>query len=547
MHPDMEKAKILFFSADPNSAPPHGSTPRLRLDEEVRRIREKVRASEHRDALEFDYRLAARPDDLLQALNEVRPDVVHFSGHGWSEGLILMDPDGRGPHGVDVALLTELFRIFRGRIRVVVLNACLTHAQAEAIADVVGCGIGMRAEISDPAAIDFGAAFYRAIGFGHSVQAAFDQGCLALPSAERDLPRLVARPDVNPAELYLLPAGAADTGERRATERLVDGDPDAELRSKRARRIAVGLTLVGMVAVVAKLSGLGAGKENAACAWAGEPRPIMAPAGSSTAGTSGAMSALDRAKVDYAAGRHAEAFPRFRKLAESGHLEAKGYVGVMFLRGQGTPAHADSGIHWLRSAAYDRDPHAMTELGSAYEEGIRVKHNLTGARDWYRKAAEEKGWPEAMRKLGALEQSEQDHTAALAWFQKAAKAGSLDARIDVGRLYEHGQGTPRDPKMALCLYRTAAEAGSVAGMLLMGRAYRNGIGVSQDDDEAAKWYRKAAEAGSPEGMSALGELYRHGVGVRRDSAKAALWFGKARDAESAERAAPEATGPVVQR
>jgi hypothetical protein len=200
----MSKVKILFFAADPHSVPPHGRADRLLLDEDIRQIREKVRASEHRDALEFDYRLAARQDDLLQALNEVQPDVVHFSGHGWSEGLFLMDSEGRRPLGADVGLLTELFRVFRGRIRVVVLNACLSHSQAEAVARVVGCAIGMHGKISDQAAITFGAAFYRAIGFGHSVQTAFDQACLALPSTERDCPRIAARPDVDPARLVLV-------------------------------------------------------------------------------------------------------------------------------------------------------------------------------------------------------------------------------------------------------------------------------------------------------------------------------------------------------
>jgi hypothetical protein len=205
----MSKVKILFFAADPHSAPPHGTAGRLLLDEDIRQIREKVRASEHRDALEFDYRLAARQDDLLQALNEVQPDVVHFSGHGWSEGLFLMDSEGRRAQGVDVGLLTELFRVFRGRIRVVVLNACLSDAQAEAVAGVVGCAIGMRGKISDPAAIAFGAAFYRAVGFGHSVQTAFDQACLALPSAERGCPLIAVRRDVDPARLVLVAPAAA--------------------------------------------------------------------------------------------------------------------------------------------------------------------------------------------------------------------------------------------------------------------------------------------------------------------------------------------------
>jgi|GEM_PF-2487523 len=200
----MSKLKILFFAADPLSAPPSGAAPRLLLDEDIRQIREKVRASEHRDAFDFDYRLAARSDDLLQALNELQPDVVHFSGHGWSEGLVFVDSDGRSPHGVDAALLTGLFRIFPGQIRLVVLNACRSHTQAEAIAQVIGCAIGMRGAISDEAAIAFGAAFYRAIGFGHSVQKAFDQGCLALPAAERDCPRLLKRRGIDPARLVLV-------------------------------------------------------------------------------------------------------------------------------------------------------------------------------------------------------------------------------------------------------------------------------------------------------------------------------------------------------
>lgn len=201
------KVKVLFFAADPLSRPPNGGEARLLLDEDVREIRIKVRAAEHRDALEFDYRLAARPDDLLQGLDETQPQIVHFSGHGGSRGLMLMDPRGSRPHYVDAAALSQLFRAFRGDIRLVVLNACFSLPQAEAIAEVVGCTIGTSGTISDAAAITFGARFYGAIAFGHSVQAAFDQACAALAlshSAERDRPRLIARRDVDPRRIRLV-------------------------------------------------------------------------------------------------------------------------------------------------------------------------------------------------------------------------------------------------------------------------------------------------------------------------------------------------------
>lgn len=209
----MSKVKVLFFAADPLSAPPDGRLRRLRLDDDVRQIREKVRAAEHRDALEFDFRLAARPDDLLQALNETRPQVVHFSGHGGDEGLVLVGSDGRGALPVDSAALARLFRVFEDDIRLAVLNACFSLPQAQAIAGAVGCAIGTRGQISDSAAITFGASFYRAIAFGRSVQAAYDQArtALALEHFEdRECPQLVVRAGVDPARLVLVAPGGQD-------------------------------------------------------------------------------------------------------------------------------------------------------------------------------------------------------------------------------------------------------------------------------------------------------------------------------------------------
>jgi len=462
----MKKAKVLFFAADPLSLGREGM-PRLELDAEVREIQAKVRASEHRDALKFDYRLAARRDDLLQALNEIKPDIVHFSGHGWSEGLFLMDSRGRRSDRMDRTDLAELFRIFRGKIRVVVLNACVSEPQAEAIADVVGCAIGMRGEISDEAAIAFGTAFYRALGFGQSVQAAFRQGRLAVPTPERDRPQLLLRPGVDAGKIFVV----------------------KRMWTRKRTAMLAGTVLAGAALVHTLWD-----EPFAACLRAGAPQALIAQPTPSTVEASAMESDLDRAKVDYAAGRYTAAFPRFRESAANGNPEAMGYVGAMFLRGQGTVAYPDSGILWLREAAGRRDPKAMTALGAAYQNGEGVKRSLYRAREWYHKAADEKHWAEAMRRLGVLHRSEANHVAALTSFTKAAEAGSVDARIDAGHLYEAGQGTPRDLDAAVCLYYKAAQGGSPRGMLVMGRIYENGIGVSRSQGRAEKWYRRAERA-----------------------------------------------------
>jgi CHAT domain-containing protein len=201
----MSRVDVLFFAADPLSA--DGYQRRLQLDEEVRQIREKVRAAHHRDEMRFDTRWATRTDDLLQALNESEADIVHFSGHGGSEGLVLVSADGQRPHHVSAVALNRLFQVFRGRIRLVILNACTSLPQAQAIADAVGCAVGTPAKISDTAAIVFGASFYRAIAFGQSVQAAFEQACAALMLEhfdEGEHPVMVTRDDVDASRLVFI-------------------------------------------------------------------------------------------------------------------------------------------------------------------------------------------------------------------------------------------------------------------------------------------------------------------------------------------------------
>ncbi len=67
-----------------------------------------------------------------------------------------------------------------GNLRLVVLNACDTRPQAEALTEVVDCVVSMNRTITDWAAIKFAASFYGALAFGRSVQKAFDQGVARL-------------------------------------------------------------------------------------------------------------------------------------------------------------------------------------------------------------------------------------------------------------------------------------------------------------------------------------------------------------------------------
>jgi hypothetical protein len=198
--------KVLFFASNPEG------TSSLRLDEEIRAITEKIRASEYRDVLELVSLWAVRPDDLLQALNVHRPQIVHFSGHGNAAGEIILMDNNRQPKPVSEAALRMLFTTLKDNIHVVVLNACYSQTQATAIAEVIDCVVGMSKAVGDDAAITFAASFYRAIGFGRSITEAFEQGKTAIlleGIPEADTPRLLTRSGIDPSAVFLV--GGAST------------------------------------------------------------------------------------------------------------------------------------------------------------------------------------------------------------------------------------------------------------------------------------------------------------------------------------------------
>jgi len=199
------KIKVLFLAANPQDQT------RLRLDEEIRAIAERVRTSQYRDSVELISKWAVRPSDLLQALNEHKPHVVHFSGHGSdTEELVLLDTDGNAKFVSKEAIVAKMSTL-ADNIRVVVFNSCFSTNQAEAVTQHVEVAIGMNADIGDEAARVFAAQFYSAIGFGRSVQEAFDQAVAALmlegiPQAK--VPELFTSEGVDAGEIVLVrPAG----------------------------------------------------------------------------------------------------------------------------------------------------------------------------------------------------------------------------------------------------------------------------------------------------------------------------------------------------
>ena len=194
--------KVLFLVANPMG------TAKLALDEEIRAIDAKIRGAQHRDRLNLVSHWAVRLDDLSGLLMRQKPHIVHFSGHGAASGAIVLVGSDGTPKPVPPEALAGLFGVLKDEVRVVVLNACYSEAQAKAIVKEIDCAIGMSAPIGDEHAIAFASEFYQALGYGKSVQDAYDLGAVRLiGEGVADAKRLVKlhkRKGANPSEIVLV-------------------------------------------------------------------------------------------------------------------------------------------------------------------------------------------------------------------------------------------------------------------------------------------------------------------------------------------------------
>lgn len=207
----MKKVKVLLLAANPEEK-------NLRLAAEQRGIRECVELSErqfqkaHPDRplspIEFIPISAARIRDLPRMLALHGPQVLHFSGHGASGGEILFETPTGQRAAIPPALLGRVLTPFSGMLRLVLLNACYSQDQAQALIAGVDCCIGLSKAIEDEVALLFAQAFYDLVALGMSVGHAFHCACQELTTlgdgeSWADAPRLHCRDGVNANQVFL--------------------------------------------------------------------------------------------------------------------------------------------------------------------------------------------------------------------------------------------------------------------------------------------------------------------------------------------------------
>jgi hypothetical protein len=200
--PDM--VTILLFASEPPDRE------RLDLGREIREILLRIEEAEFRDRITLLPWLATEPLDLLPNVNRHKPHMVQFSGHGTSEGILMMGPPNRSePLAAD--RLIQMLRWSGENLRIVFFNICDSEAHARAAAQVVDGAIGMRGDLHDSPARVFAASLYSGLAFGRSLKHAFYQACAAIGNEpDSSVPQLFFRDGTDPHEIVLVRPGNDD-------------------------------------------------------------------------------------------------------------------------------------------------------------------------------------------------------------------------------------------------------------------------------------------------------------------------------------------------
>ncbi|MFP7365558.1 CHAT domain-containing protein [Corynebacterium callunae] len=215
--PIIEKLRILVLTSDPMGALPGERS--LRLGREQKRISQAVKSATHRDWVEFDFRTAATPEDLLDGLTEFSPHVLHFSGHS-NEEIVLFEEDQDDPNpgrAISAATLSRALAAVDTPPSLVVLNSCKSAGQLDILTEGgIPFVVGMLDSIDDTGAIVFSARFYATIANGQSLASAVNTGKVALEMAGfsgGELPVLAHAEDVDPSNLFLVKSPEGEVGD----------------------------------------------------------------------------------------------------------------------------------------------------------------------------------------------------------------------------------------------------------------------------------------------------------------------------------------------
>lgn len=190
--------------------------------------------------------------------------------------------------------------------------------------------------------------------------------------------------------------------------------------------------------------------------------------------------------------------PLTEKLAS----KAAGYLGRMFLRGEGMPQSFSIAQTWFKRGVENGDALSQYSLGLMYLNGLGLPKDPVKAADYFGAAADQ-DLAVAQVRLGALFLDQGDVSTAIKYFELAARHGHLEAYYYLAELTNYGVGRDKSCSVAAAYYKIVAEKAEVVSTAFpeANEAYTNG-----DLETALIGQMMAAEQGFEVGQANIAYL-----------------------------------------
>ncbi|KAJ3476116.1 hypothetical protein NLG97_g9227 [Lecanicillium saksenae] len=261
--------------------------------------------------------------------------------------------------------------------------------------------------------------------------------------------------------------------------------------------------------------------------------------------------------------------------------EAAGFIGRMYLRGDGVTQNFDKAKAWFERGKSHGDAHSQWGLGIMLLNSLGVRRNVKLATELLRTSADQDYAP-AQVQMGRLfldQGNPEDIKTANYHFELAARYGNLEAYYYLAEMTHRGVGRERQCQLALSYYKTVAERAeplvsfwsqanlayelgnhdlaflqylmaaeqgyekaqtNVAYMLdasfgklslvemLIGRQENKVSPIANANLALIEWTRSSRQS-NVDALVKMGDYYFYGIGVERDLAKAVQCYTGASD------------------
>jgi TPR repeat protein len=204
----------------------------------------------------------------------------------------------------------------------------------------------------------------------------------------------------------------------------------------------------------------------------------------------------------------------------------------IYLQGDGVPKDWQRGIDYLKKSSDLGWVPATVRLAVLMIEGIGDQKDVAGGLailEQVARTADGYYRAHALAKLGHIYLfgvgAERDVRKGLDLIHQAAELGdNKGAGTELGILYDEGKLVPRDESKALAFLERAAKAGAREATAHLGQMHM----LRRNFDEGLKLLHDAERRGSGRAAATLALCYQVGVGVARDLAEAQRWSNVAR-------------------